>query len=110
MVHPITAAELADLMSGSKVDVIDVREGDDWDTGHIAGTRNIPLETFRADPDAVLVHGTAIVFVCAKGVRSLAAAKLADRFGYADVYSLEGGTKEWTGLGMPVVTERRVAA
>jgi rhodanese-related sulfurtransferase len=110
MVQTLTPAELADMMAGSKVDLVDVREIAEWDAGHIAGSRVVPLETFRADPDAVLTRGLPIVFVCAKGVRSLAAAKLADRFGYEQVHSLEGGTKEWLALGMPVVTEERVAA
>jgi rhodanese-related sulfurtransferase len=110
MVQTINAAELADLLSRSTVDVVDVRDHHEWNAGHIAGSRVIPLETLRADPDVHLVHGAIIVFICAKGVRSLAAAKLAERFGYEHVYNLEGGSKEWARAGMPLVVEERVAA
>jgi rhodanese-related sulfurtransferase len=109
MVTPISPAELADLLAGG-AQLIDVRESHDFEAGHIGGSRGIPLETYRADPDAFLSRGTPLVFICAKGVRSLAAAKLADRFGYEDLYSLEGGIKEWSALGYPVVIEARAAA
>jgi len=50
------------------------------------------------------------VFLCAKGVRSLQAAKLAERFGYPRVYHLEGGMKEWVRSGQAVATASRLAA
>ena|SRR5438270_12292201 len=113
MVHPITAADLAELVHSQVVDLVDVRDLSEWDAGHIDGARLVPLDQFRADPDAALVRGSVIVFICAKGVRSLAAAKLAERFGYDRVYNLEGGTKEWARVGYPLVVSTdsgRVAA
>ncbi|HEX7839788.1 MAG TPA: rhodanese-like domain-containing protein [Kofleriaceae bacterium] len=110
MVHTVTPAELAELVSTQVVDVIDVRDADEWETGHIEGARLVPLEQLRADPDAALARDVATVFVCAKGVRSMQAAKLAERFGYERVYHLAGGTKEWVRAGMPLVVESRIAA
>ncbi len=108
MVHTVTPAELAELFVNGPVDLIDVRDQSEWDTGHLVDARLVPLEQLRADPDAVLVHGTTIVFVCAKGVRSMQAAKLAERFGYENVYNLEGGTKEWARLGFPLAIETHI--
>jgi rhodanese-related sulfurtransferase len=110
MVVVITPNELAGILASHDADVIDVRNPDEWNAGHIEGTRLLPLDQLRVDPDAVLVRGTAIVFVCAKGVRSMTAAKLAERFGYERVYNLDGGTKAWAEQGLPLVTETRVAA
>jgi adenylyltransferase/sulfurtransferase len=110
MVHAITATELAALVRAHDVDLIDVRNPDEWSTGHIPGARLVPLDVFRADPDAVLAHGRTLVFVCAKGVRSMQAAKLAERFGYVRIYNLEGGTKEWAREGRELVIESRAAA
>ena len=110
MVHPITPAELADLVSRQAVDLVDVRDQNEWDEGHIDGARLVPLAQLRADPEAALARGATIVFICAKGVRSLSAAKLAERFGYEQIYNLEGGTKEWARLGYPIVIDARVAA
>jgi rhodanese-related sulfurtransferase len=110
MVLELTPAELRDLMATEEVDVVDVREPSEWVTGHIARSRLVPLERFRADPDAALVRGTVIVFVCAKGVRSMAAAKLAERHGYDRVFNLAGGTKAWAAAGLPLADESRAAA
>lgn len=110
MVLVITPNELAGILATRDADVVDVRNPDEWNGGHIAGTRLVPLDQLRADPDAALEHGKAIVFVCAKGVRSMTAAKLAERFGYERVYNLDGGTKAWAEQGLPLVTEARVAA
>lgn len=110
MVNTVNPTELAELVSTRNVDLIDVRDRSEWDTGYIAGARLVPLEQFRADPDAALVRGTAIVFICAKGVRSMQAAKLAERFGYEHLYNLEGGTKEWARVGLSLVVAARVAA
>ncbi len=104
MIQTVSPKELADLVAAHQVDLVDVRNPEEWDTGHIEGSRLVPLPQLQADPDIVLSKTRPIVFICAKGVRSLAAAKLADRFGYTNLYSLEGGTKEWSREGLPLVT------
>ncbi|HTR50683.1 MAG TPA: rhodanese-like domain-containing protein [Kofleriaceae bacterium] len=110
MVLTVTPTELVDLIATQTVDLIDVRNPDEWDTGHIPGARLVPLDQFRADPDAALARGVVTVFVCAKGVRSMQAAKLAERFGYERLYNLEGGTKAWASVGLALAIDSRVAA
>ena len=106
----VTSPELASLTSSQELDLIDVREVHEWETGHIPGARLVPLAEFRADPEKYL-QKKPTVFICAKGVRSMAAAKLAERFGYETLYNLEGGTKEWAALGLPItIPAARVAA
>jgi adenylyltransferase/sulfurtransferase len=110
MVQTVTPGGLAELISSQVLDLIDVRDPDEWQRGHIAGARLVPLERLRADPDAALTRESAIVFLCAKGVRSLQAAKLAERFGYQRVYHLEGGMKEWVRSGQAIAAASRLAA
>lgn len=111
MVVTVQPSELAALLTSSpSVDLIDVRNHDEWDGGHIPGARLVPLDVFRADPDAVMTPNTTTVFICAKGVRSMQAAKLAERFGYEKLYNLEGGTKEWARLGLEIVIPAHAAA
>jgi rhodanese-related sulfurtransferase len=109
MVTTLTARELSNLLTGQDVDLVDVRDEHEFLTGHIPGARNVPLDQLRGDPDHTLPRDR-IVFVCAKGVRSLAAAKLADRLGFTTVYSLDGGTNAWSRDGLPVAVEHRAAA
>jgi rhodanese-related sulfurtransferase len=103
VVISLTPAELAALQASQPVDLVDVRDPEEWIGGHIAGARLVPLAELREDPDASLVHGKPLVFVCAKGVRGMQAAKLAERFGYEPVYNLDGGTKGWQAAGLPLV-------
>jgi rhodanese-related sulfurtransferase len=110
MVATVTPKQLVTLLATPGVDVIDVRNPDEWDTGHVAGSRLVPLDQLRADAEAYLDPTKTIVFVCAKGVRSMQAAKLAERLGYIRVANLEGGTRAWTEDGFALVTDSRVAA
>jgi len=104
MVETLTAAAAAELVSHLDVDVVDVRDDREWNAGHLPGARHIPLETLRTDVEAFLAHKP-ILFICARGVRSLQAAKLAERFGYSQVYSLDGGTSAWSKAGLPLVVD-----
>jgi rhodanese-related sulfurtransferase/transcriptional regulator with XRE-family HTH domain len=84
-----------------RVDIIDVRDPRDWAAGHVPGARSVPLDELRAEPRR---HAAAdrILFVCARGVRSLAAAQLAVDIGRTEVYSLEGGMLAWASAGLPI--------
>jgi rhodanese-related sulfurtransferase len=101
MIRSLKTQEAVHLLSEGQVDVIDVRDRQEWDSGHIPGARLVPLEQLRADPHSALPRDN-VVFVCAKGVRSLTAAQLASRFGLVELYNLEGGTLEWARAGLPL--------
>lgn len=104
MVETLTPAAVADLIASSDVDLVDVRDEREYVTGHVPGARNIPLDTLRADPEAFLANKP-IVFICAKGIRSLTAAKLAERLGYDHVFNLDGGTQAWAKAGLAIATD-----
>jgi sulfur-carrier protein adenylyltransferase/sulfurtransferase len=83
--------------------VVDVREQDEWDEGHIPGAVHIPrghLESRieRAAPDA----SRQIIVYCASGNRSAFAAKTLGELGYDDVVSLAGGFTDWKRNGFPI--------
>jgi rhodanese-related sulfurtransferase len=104
MVATLSPAEAAEFISRDDVDVVDVRDESEWTTGHINGARLVPLDQLRADPENALKRRHSIIFVCAKGVRSLTAAKLAERLGFSRLYNLEGGTAGWARAGLPLVS------
>jgi len=103
MVANISPLEARDIIASGQVDVVDVRDADEWTAGHIAEARLVPLEELRADPERALRRRASILFVCGKGMRSLTAAKLAERLGFSQLYSLEGGTAGWVRAGLPLV-------
>ena len=110
MVETVTSSELAALVSTTEIDLVDVRDEREWLAGHVPGSRNIPLETLRADPDAYLARTKPIAFICARGVRSLTAAKLAERLGFPTIYNLDGGTTAWSKSGLSIAVESVSAA
>jgi molybdopterin/thiamine biosynthesis adenylyltransferase/rhodanese-related sulfurtransferase len=90
------------IESGEPV-VLDVREQDEWDEGHIPGAVHIPrghLESRieRLAPDAA----RPVVVYCSQGNRSVFAAKTLEELGYEDVVSLAGGFTDWKRNGFPV--------
>jgi rhodanese-related sulfurtransferase len=90
------------------VEVIDVREPHEWMVGHIAGSNLVPLARFRMNPRSVL-GDRPVLFVCAAGIRSEAAARLAASSGAKTVYNLAGGTRAWTRAGLLLELEPQPA-
>lgn len=95
----ITAVEAATQAAAGRVDLLDVREDDEWDAGHAADARHIPLGAL--DP-AALDQGRLVVTVCRSGKRSAAAADRLRTAGFL-VRNLTGGMQAWHGAGLPVV-------
>ena len=80
---------------------LDVREDDEWEAGHIAGARHIPLGELGGRA-AELPKGRPIVAVCRSGARSAAAVRGLKQLGY-DAENLDGGVTAWTKAGLPLI-------
>jgi phage shock protein E len=109
MVATISPKQLVDVLSNPNAHLIDVRDHHEWDDGHLDGSISVPLDEFRANPEHTAPLDAVLVFVCAKGQRSLTAAKLADRLGYAAVYNVDGGTTACARAGLQLVATRVAA-
>ena len=108
MVRSLTPHQALDLISLGEVEVIDVRDPSEWADGHIPNARFVPLEELRANPQAALLRD-GVVFVCAAGVRSQTAARIASLHGLTKVYNLSGGTRGWVKAGLKLVNALSVA-
>ena len=108
MFQRLTPIQAQKLLSHGDLEVIDVRDPGEWSGGHIANARLVPLELLRASPKAVLKRD-GVVFVCAAGVRSETAARIALAHGLTGVYSLSGGTRAWVKAGLQLVNDIGVA-
>jgi rhodanese-related sulfurtransferase len=82
--------------------VLDVRNPDEYESGHVAGAVLIPLGELAGRQDEI-PEGDPVYVICAVGGRSLQATKAMVGAGYPAV-SVKGGTKGWIELGHPVVT------
>jgi sulfur-carrier protein adenylyltransferase/sulfurtransferase len=82
--------------------IVDVREREEWDEGHLPGAVHVPrghLESRieRAVPD----KSRPVLVYCASGNRSAFAAKTLEELGYDHVVSLAGGFTDWKRNGNP---------
>jgi rhodanese-related sulfurtransferase len=98
-VSGLDAADAAELIGGGQAFVLDVRENDEWTTGHIPGATHIPKDQVRARLDE-LPKDADIVTVCRSGCRSGAVAKELSTLGFR-VRNLEGGMLAWQHAGAP---------
>jgi rhodanese-related sulfurtransferase len=108
VIQSLTPQQAFELMTRGDVEVIDVREPAEWNSGHLPGARLVPLESLRRAPRASLPRD-GVVFVCAAGVRSFTAARIAESIGLGTVYNLAGGTRAWVKAGLPLANELSVA-
>src|SRR5215468_9841328 len=89
--------------------LLDVREGDEWEQGHLDQAIFLPRGFLEVKADKALTDKSQpIVIYCAGGVRSALAAKTLQDLGYTDVYSMRGGFNEWKNNGFPFVTPEKV--
>lgn len=84
------------------VRVLDVREDEEWRTGHIEGAVHIPLADLPARIGEVPDGQTLVV--CRVGGRSARAVLYLARQGY-DVVNLAGGMVAWEAAGRPMTSE-----
>lgn len=75
--------------------LIDVREQEEWDQGHIDGARLWPLSKIMQEIFPDLSQDIEIILHCQKGMRSLQAAQIFKDNGFMDVASLSGGYEAW---------------
>ncbi len=81
--------------------LLDVREDDEWQAGHIDGAQHVPLGQL-GERLGELPTGQRIVAVCRSGGRSGSAVRGLRQLGY-DAENLDGGVTAWTKAGLPLI-------
>ena len=79
---------------------LDVREPDEWDSGHVEGSIHIPIREITERVDE-LDTSMQIVVVCQVGQRSELVAEWLSAQG-VDAHNLEGGLMSWSAQGLPL--------
>jgi rhodanese-related sulfurtransferase/transcriptional regulator with XRE-family HTH domain len=92
MIQTLSAKAVQELLDKGGVDVVDVREPHEFARGHIKGARNVPM----GDLNLRALPNDKVLFVCARGIRSEKAAKLAEQLGLKELFHLEGGLESWS--------------
>ena len=103
-VSPI--ADLSPIDANTRVQagalLLDVRELNEWQAGHVSGAMHLPLGEL-ATRIAELPRDREIVVMCLSGGRSQVASGILARSGFASVANLSGGITAWVRDGFPTM-------
>ncbi len=87
---------------GAPFVLVDVREDNEWQKGHISGAIHLGRGIIERDViDAIPAKDTEIVLYCGGGFRSALSAENLQKMGYTNVWSMAGGWRSWTGARLP---------
>jgi rhodanese-related sulfurtransferase len=98
---PVPAVDAAQVAPDAVI--LDVREHDEWEAGHIARALHIPLADVPARLGELPADGEFVV-VCRSGGRSARAVAWLAQNGY-DAVNLDGGMGAWQAAGRELVSE-----
>ena len=92
----ITQEEAKNMMDTQEAIVLDVREQDEFDAGHIPGAVLLSVGSITKDTAAAVIPDLdAVVLVyCRSGNRSKTASQALADLGYTQIYEF-GGIKDW---------------
>jgi glyoxylase-like metal-dependent hydrolase (beta-lactamase superfamily II)/rhodanese-related sulfurtransferase len=100
-IERITVPELHER--AGELQILDVRERDEWEEGHIEGSLFTPYHDLRDLPDG-LDPARPVAVLCASGQRAAVGASLVQRYGAREVlHVVDGGVPAWGRQGWPLV-------
>jgi len=99
----VSPQELVGLMNHSRAAIIDIREKEAFEQGHILSATNMRLSDMD-DKKKVLnkYRSKPVIVVCQNGMSSSKAAKWLQKEGFDEVYTLKGGIENWKIENLPV--------
>jgi rhodanese-related sulfurtransferase len=97
----VTPAQALEMVKAGQAHGIDVREKDEWDSGHFDLFTLNSLSTFD---ESLLPTDKPIIFICRSGNRSGEACTAVEPSGL-DVINMEGGMLAWQSEGLPMTTK-----
>jgi rhodanese-related sulfurtransferase len=100
-IREVSTAELETALAAGAA-VIDVRETDEYESGHVPGAVHIALGTVPDHVDAFRADSEVYV-ICRSGARSMRACEFLAQQG-VDTVNVAGGTLDWIAGGRAVIT------
>ena len=96
MYQQITQEEAKQRMDGQEVIVLDVREQEEYDSGHIPGAVLLPVGTIDEETAAGVIpeKDSEVLVYCRSGNRSKKASEALAGLGYTQIYEF-GGITTW---------------
>jgi rhodanese-related sulfurtransferase len=99
----LTPAELAQALTAApRARLLDVRTPAEYETAHIAGAYNVPLDALGEHAREVRSVPDPVILICQSGQRARVAEEALRRSGMANLHVLDGGVNGWIAAGQPV--------
>lgn len=102
----VTVRTLAEVIKTGRVRLIDVREPDEYRSGHVPGAELMTMATVPLRV-ADLPRNEKLYVICESGARSFQVCAYLEEHGY-QVATVQGGTGAWRMSGFPVTQGMRV--
>ena len=94
--------EVTRLINSANAVLVDLRETQEFEGGRLPKAIHIPLSQLASRGQELAKHAARpVVAYCASGNRSRTAGGALARFGFKDVYHLQGGYRAWKDAGLP---------
>jgi rhodanese-related sulfurtransferase len=92
--------------NGEKFLLVDVREDNEWEKGHVRGAVHMGRGVIERDIEMKVPETTMkMVLYCGGGFRSALVADNLQKMGYTNVESMDGGWRGWVGAGLPTAKD-----
>jgi hydroxyacylglutathione hydrolase/adenylyltransferase/sulfurtransferase len=98
-----TPQQVAELLRHGEIQLIDVRQTDEYQAGRIAEGRLVELGDLPAQVDSI-DRDRPVVFYCRSGARSAMATDAFRQAGF-DAHNMAGGIVDWQAAGLPLEPE-----
>lgn len=109
MLPIVREIDVQTLASDDETLILDVREPEEYEPGHVPGAINLPQADLASRLDEV-PRDRPVATICQSGFRSLRAAQFLKQRGYDDVVSVKGGTAAWQATGNRVAATGPITA
>lgn len=104
----LDAQQVSEIIRNHEAVVVDVREGEEFRTGHLPQAIHLPRGFLEMQVDEKLPDRDApLVLYCGGGNRSALAAKTMQDLGYTNVRHLLGGFSAWRDQGLTITIPRK---
>ena len=102
-IQQLNVNEAVRLMNDNDVVVLDVRESNEYNTGHIRDSIHIPMTSLvKRLTELDKFKNKQILAYCRSGSRSNSACRTLSKQGFETVSNLAGGIMSWSNANLPI--------
>ena len=100
----VSPTESTQMINRDDALIIDVRESNEYSTGHIINSVHIPLSGLKGRVKELEKHKTQkVILACRSGHRSSQACATLKKEGFEQVFNLRGGVMAWESANLPLI-------